>query len=105
MTDKAGGIEFYIDADAQAVLNAGDKVHESTSAMERDFNKVDNAVKSLITKQVQLGASVDKAGNIIDKNGKINQGATQAVKALIDKHIPVNYHFTFYICVGIIVPT
>jgi len=85
MTDSVGGIEYYIDADAQAVLKAGDKVHETTAGMSKDFGIVDKAVQSLIAKQVALGSTVDKTGNIVDKFGNVNTKATAAVKQLIDK--------------------
>ena len=85
MTDSVGGIEYYIDADAQAVLKAGDKVHETTAGMSKDFGIVDKAVQSLIAKQVSLGSTVDKTGNIVDKFGNVNTKATAAVKQLIDK--------------------
>jgi len=79
------GLEYYINTDARGVLEAGDKVHKSTEGMRKDFETVDNAVKELITKQVQLGSTVNKTGQIVDKFGNVNKGATNAVQQLIAK--------------------
>jgi hypothetical protein len=83
MTEKVGGIEYDIDADASGVVTAGKSVKEVSGKMEADFKKVDLAVDELIRKQKALGRTVNDSGQVFNKSGKEIKGVTAKLKSLI----------------------
>lgn len=82
MADQVDGIEVIIDVDTLAVLKAGKEVKRTNAEMVKDFNKVDNAIKKLISETVSLGGAISATGKVTDQYGNENKTATQALNQL-----------------------
>lgn len=61
MTEKVGGIEYYVDADVSAVQSAEAVVDKSTKAMESDFLKVESATNKAANSQSKFSDQTKKA--------------------------------------------
>lgn len=84
MTDKAGGIEFYIDADASSIDAARNSVKESALQMEMDFKRVDDAVNKTGTTQEGLSRKVSTtSGKNVASTNKVVESQRQLQATLV----------------------
>lgn len=78
MTDKVGGVEYELKADASKLLDSGAKVTGLTRKMANDFKRVDDQLTAFESKQKSVGRTIDAQGRVFFKNG--NEAKTLSSK-------------------------
>lgn len=92
MTENAGRIEYEFVADTTSILKAEALLDKSNQNVVKSFEAADRAAKSFAKTQDLAGNTINKAGQVMDANGKIltqqtqqyRTLETQAVKSLIN---------------------
>lgn len=82
MAENLGSIRYDVEVDTANVLKAEAVVNKSIANVAKDFDKADKAVREFTKAQLDLGNRVNKAGQVIDKNGDIVVSATKQYRDL-----------------------
>lgn len=71
MANQVGQIEYTVSVDTKAQLKAEAEIDKSLKNIVNDFDKADKAVIAYMATQKQLGNTVNKLGQVFDKNGNL----------------------------------
>lgn len=82
MAESLGGVKYEIDLETSAMLKAVVVVNKSNANMVKSFDAADKAVNRFVKSQKQAGNTINKAGLVMDANGKILVQQTQQYRTL-----------------------
>jgi len=82
MTESVGAIRYTVSADTAEMLKAEAVIDKSLSKISKDFDKADLAVKKFEKSQKSLDNTVNRMGQVINKNGDIVEDLTLEYRQL-----------------------
>jgi hypothetical protein len=82
MATNAGAIKYTVEANTAQMLKAEAVVDKTLENMSRSFDKADGAVRDYEKTQKDLGRTINRMGQVVDKNGKIISTATNKYRTL-----------------------
>lgn len=82
MAENAGRIEYEFIADTTSILKAEALLNKSNTNMVKSFDAADKAVNRFMKSQKEAGNTINKAGQVMDANGRILVQQTQQYRTL-----------------------